>query len=119
MFYKLNKLTNWQVAIIMLVIGFAVYSTGLNSPFQGDDILQIVNSVPVHSISNIKLFFEGGTFYNGGGLAPLSGIYFRPLMTTIFSLLYTLFGPHQFYFHLLQLLLFIGGSFLIYLFFSR
>jgi hypothetical protein len=113
---KLNKLTNWQTALVITIIGFIVYQTGLTSPFQGDDLLQIVNNVPVHSVANIKLFFEGGTFYNGQGLSPLSGDYFRPLMTTAFSLIYTVFGPRPIYFHMFQLLLCIGSSILFYLF---
>jgi tetratricopeptide (TPR) repeat protein len=116
MLAKINKLKNWQVAVVILVLGFAVFSTGLTNPFQGDDISQIVTNVPVHSISNIKLFFEGSTFYNGQGLVPLTGSYYRPIMTTVFSLIYTIFGAHSFYFHLFQLLLCIGSTFILYLF---
>ncbi len=111
---KLNKLTARQAAYCIAVLGLAVYSLGLNNPFEGDDLRQIVNNIPVHSITNIKLFFEGGTFNNGVGVQPLIGAYYRPLMTTVFSLLYTLFGPHPFYFHLLQLLLCIGSAILLY-----
>ncbi len=114
---KLNKIKNWQASVIIAVVGLAVYCSGLTNPFQGDDSMQIVNNVPVHSIAHIRLFFEGSTFYTGNGLAPLSGTYFRPLMTTVFSLLYTLFGPHPFYFHFLQLLLCIGSAIILYLFF--
>jgi hypothetical protein len=38
-------------------------------------------------------------------------------MTTVFSLLYTLFGAHPFYFHLCQLMLCIGSAIILYLFF--
>lgn len=114
---KINKLTAWQAALIIVVVGFAVHFTGLTSPFKDDDQTQIVNNTPVHSITNIRYFFEGGTFDFGQGLSShLSGVYYRPLMTTIFSLLYTLFGPHTFPFHLLQLFLCIGSACLIYLF---
>ena len=112
---KINRLSNWQIALVIAVVGLAVFSSGLTNTFQGDDQSQIVENVPVHSISHIKLFFEGGTFYNGQGTTPLSGIYYRPLMTTVFSLLYTLFGPHPFYFHLLQTLLFIASAYIFYL----
>src|SRR6266550_635536 len=107
---KINKLTAWQAAIIIAVIGFAVFFTGLKNPFIGDDIDQIVDSIPVHSIANLPLFFEGSTFYMGQGLAPLGGVYYRPLMITVFSLIYTLFGPHPVFFHLFQLTLIIASS---------
>ena len=82
-----------------------------------DDNGQIVNNTLVHSISHIHLFFESGTFYGGVG-NPLTGIYYRPLMTTVFSLLYTVFGPHSFYFHLLQLLLYILSAIILFLLFK-
>ena len=117
MLAKINKLKNWQVALIFLVLGFAVFFSGLMNSFQGDDLPQIVDNPVVHSISHIEIFFEGSTFYNGGGIAPLSGVYYRPLMTTAFSVIYTIFGAHPFYFHLFQLFLGIGSVFLLYLVF--
>lgn len=111
---KLNNLTDWQAAVIFAVVGFAVFSMGLNTPFQGDDIPQIVNNPVVHSVSHIKLLFEGGTFYNGRGIMPLDGVYYRPLMMTAFAILYTLFGPHALAFHVLQLLLCIGSAVILY-----
>ncbi len=112
----LNKLRNWQAGLVIVVIGFATYMSGLHNPFQGDDNGQIVNNIPVHSLANFNQFFEGGTFYYGPSL-PLSGDYYRPLMTTTFSLLYTFFGPKTLPFHLLQLVLFISSAFLLYLVF--
>lgn len=111
MLAKINKLTNWQAALIIAVIGFAVFFIGLKGPFMGDDQYQIVNNVPVHSITNIRSFFEGGTFYTNNKLV---GVYFRPIMTTTFSLLYTIFGSHPLYFHLFQLLLCIASAIILF-----
>ncbi len=111
---RLNRLKNWQAASIILVLGFVVYAGSLFNPFIGDDSNQIVDNVLVHSISNIRLFFVGGTFYDG---THLTGVYYRPLMTSTFSVIYSLFGAHPFYFHLVQLLLVIGSTTLVYLFF--
>jgi hypothetical protein len=119
MLEKINRLTTSQVASILTLTGLASYFDGLKNAFEGDDISQIVSNLPVHSISHIVLLFEGGTFYNGKGLVPLSGAYYRPLMMTIFSLLYTLFGAHSFYFHLLQLLLCVASSLLLFLLFKH
>jgi hypothetical protein len=116
MLAKINKLLSWQAALIIIIVGFIVYSDGLKNQFLGDDSLQIVYNVPVHSISNIKLLFEGGTFYNGQGLSPLTGTYYRPLMSIVFSLIYTIFGPHPFYFHLVQLVIYLGSSVILFLF---
>lgn len=114
MLARLNKIKNWQAVTIILLVGFITFFRGLKNQFIGDDFPQIVNNLPVHSISNLRQFFEGGTFYAAG--VGLNGMYYRPLMTTTFSVLYTLFGPHPFYFHLTQLLLDIGSSVILYLF---
>jgi hypothetical protein len=116
---KINSLRDWQTAIVITVMGFITYFSGLNNPFEGDDFGQIVNNPVVHSISHVKLLFEGGTFYNGGGIAPLTGLYFRPLGPTVYALLYTLFGPNTLPYHLLQLLLCIGSTVLLYLVFKH
>jgi len=118
MLAKINKIKTWQVAIIIAVLGIVVFSSGLKSPFMGDDMQQIVNSVPVHSLTNIREFFDGGTFYNNYGTNQLSGIYYRPLMTTAYSLLYALFGLHSFYYHFALLLILTGSAVLLYLFFK-
>jgi hypothetical protein len=117
MLAKINKITSWQASLVIVVMGFAAYFDSLKNQFLGDDVGQIINNPPIHSIAHIKLFFEGGTFYIGKGFVPLYGFYFRPLMTTVFSLIYTLFGSHPFYFHVVQLLICIGSAILLYLFF--
>ena len=112
---KINKITNWQASLVLALAGYCVYFDGLKNQFIGDDNGQIVNNPVVHSITNIHLFFVGGTFYIGKGIAPLYGNSFRPLMTTVFSFIYTLFGSHPIYYHLFQLALWIGASIILYL----
>ena len=115
---RVKKSSNLLNICLIILVGFGAYFRGLRNQFLGDDSYQIVVNPVVHSISNIRLFFEGGTFYNVNqipGKGPLVGTYYRPLMTTVFSTLYTVFGAHPFYFHLLQLLLFIGSSLLLFL----
>ncbi len=108
-----SKRDTIKAALLIAAIGVAVYFSGLSGQFLGDDTTQIINNVPVHSIANIATFFSGGTSYNGQ--IKLSGVYYRPLMTTTFSLLYTLFGPNPVWFHLLQLLLHILCAFVLFL----
>lgn len=113
----LRKLKTWQAILIIVVVGAAVFSSGLGGQFQGDDNSQIVNNVPVQSLSNAKLLFEGGTFYNGQGLNPLTGSYYRPLMMLTFSFLHELFGLNALYFHIFQYMLCIGSAILLFLLF--
>ena len=107
------------VAAALLIAGLAVYFPGLGTPFQGDDLTQIVNNPTVHSIGNFPLFFTGGTFYTGQGVAGLGGVYYRPLVSTNFSLIYSLFGANPAAFHVIQLLLCIANAFILYLVLRR
>lgn len=114
---KINRITNWQAAVIIAVIGFAVFSIGLSNQFIGDDLPQIRDNPVVHSMGHIGTLFQGSTFYNGNGFAPLAGSYYRPLMSTVFAIIYSLFGAHTLPFHLIQLIICIGSSILLFLVF--
>jgi Dolichyl-phosphate-mannose-protein mannosyltransferase len=103
--------------VALAIIGTCVYFSGLFNPFLGDDSSQIVDNPVVHSLSHTVLLFEGGTFYSNGGIAPLAGPFYRPLMSVTFAIIWAVVGANPFYFHLLQLLLAVGGSFLLFLIF--
>jgi tetratricopeptide (TPR) repeat protein len=113
---KINNLKTWHVAWVIALVGLVVYCSGLNGGFQGDDTFQIVTNTPVHSIANIAQFFRSSTFYNG---SQLTGVYYRPLMTTVFSAIYTLFGPTPMVYHLVQLIFYLSGGFILYLLFRH
>jgi protein O-mannosyl-transferase len=114
---KLRNLKNWQAAVVLALLGIAVFSASLGNPFEGDDNYQVINNPVVHSLANLNLLFDGGTFYSGGGIAPLTGTYYRPLMSFVFSLIYSLFQLHAIYYHIFQLLVYIGSAVLLFLFF--
>ena len=111
--------TSWAIPALFLAVGFLVFSSGLNNPFMGDDSIQIVNNPTVHSIKNIGSFFVGGSGYSGNPNKPLTGVFYRPIMTTTFSVIYSVFGPNPLPFHLLQLLLHIAAAYLCYLILKR
>ncbi len=113
---KINALKPKHVAYIFAVVSLVVFFTGLKGGFQGDDRYQIVNNTPVHSISHIAQLFGSGTFYNG---QHLTGIYYRPMMSSTFSLIYAIFGAHPIAYHLVQLVLFTASAFLLYLVFRK
>src|SRR3989344_9474682 len=99
----------YRFILLITLIGFILYANSLLNCFVWDDEEQILNNSLVHSVSNIPSFFKGGTF-NVSGSPKLIGIYYRPLMTSFFSLLYTLFGPNPFFFHLFQVFIHTANS---------
>lgn len=107
-----------QAAILLIIIGLLVYFNSLFNGFVWDDEEQVLNNIPVHSIGNIFQFFRESTF-NGGGTGTLGGLYYKPLMTTFFSLIYTIFGPNPFFFHLFQVSVHTTSSVLVFLIFKH
>jgi hypothetical protein len=114
---QLSRLTARIAAAIIVALGILAFFTGLSGPFMDNDGAQITNNPVVQSVTHIRFLFEGGTFYTGAGIAPLTGSYFRPLTTTAYSLIYTLFGPSALAFHIFQLILCLATAFLAFLLF--
>lgn len=103
-----------KAVLFLIIIGLAVYFNSLFNGFVWDDEEQILNNTLVHSITNFPSFFSGSTF-NTGGSGGLGGLYYKPLMTASFALIYTIFGPNPFFFHFFQVLFHIGNSILLFL----
>lgn len=100
--------------VVVALITFLVFSVGLFNSFVWDDEEQILANTPAHSIGNVAQFFTGSTF-NPAGATSFGGNYYKPIMTSTFALLYTLFGPTAFFFHLLQLLLHMVNGIMVFL----
>jgi tetratricopeptide (TPR) repeat protein len=113
---KLNGLQSWQVAVVIGIAGLVFFFSGLGGGFQGDDDGQIVDNTAVHSLSNIGLFFKSSTFWNGQSLV---GDFYRPIMTTTFAFIYSLFGANPVAYHVVQLLVYMTCSFVLYLFLKK
>jgi dolichyl-phosphate-mannose-protein mannosyltransferase len=107
-------LTPFKIICWIIIIGLCVYFNSLFNGFVGDDNSQIITNPLVHSLSNIVDFFKGSTLYlsQAGGSV---GLYYRPLLSTTVSIIYSLFGANPFFFHFIQLLLHIGNVVLIFL----
>ncbi|MFH0936766.1 MAG: tetratricopeptide repeat protein [Candidatus Daviesbacteria bacterium] len=111
-------MTKGKLIIILIVIGGLIYFNSFFNGFVWDDEEQILTNTLVHSISNLPKFFASSTF-NSGGAATMGGLYYKPLMTTFFSLIYSIFGPNPFFFHFLQVILHIANSILVFLLFKH
>lgn len=109
-------LTTIEVIHYIVIVGLIVFFNSLFNPFIADDTAQIIQNHFVHSITNFPIFFTGGTFLAGDSL---TGIYYKPLLTTVFSGIYSVFGPTPFFFHLTQLLFHMLNSILVYVLFSK
>src|SRR5262245_10868673 len=110
--------TTGKAIHFIIIIGLVVYFNALFNGFVGDDNAQIVENRLIQSITNLPLFFQGSTFYLQQ-IGESVGVYYRPLLSTTFSLMYTVFGLNPFFFHLIQLSLHITNCILILLIFKK
>lgn len=106
-------MTKSYYPLILIVLAIAVYFNVLFNGFVWDDEEQVVNNSLIHSITNLPNFFSGSTF-NTGGSGSLGGLYYKPMMSTFFSLIYTIFGNNPFFFHLFQVIIHLINSTLVF-----
>ncbi len=112
--------TNIKAITFIILVGLLVYINILFNGFALDDTSQILSNTPAHSIQNISSFFQGSTFGpDVTGSGKIQGVYYKPLLTTFYALLYTMFGANPFSFHLFQLILHMANSIMIFYLFMR
>lgn len=112
----LDRQKLWVVGLVFAVLATVVYFPGLSGGFQGDDNLQIVDNPYVHSLSSVPDFFTSSTFFNGDQLV---GSFYRPLMSTVYAGIYSMFGANPVPFHIVQLLLHVLVALVLYLVLKR
>jgi hypothetical protein len=94
----------------IIVIGCSVFFTMLFNGFVWDDLVFILNNPELHTVSLLTAF--GQNYFNNSG-------YYRPLPELYFSILYTLFGQHAFFYHLTQLFLHIICTILLFFLYRK
>lgn len=109
---KLRKRTK---ILLLIAVGILLYLNVIHNDFiLGDDEDQILNNIQVHSVSNMPQFFFESTYYNAQANHSY-GLFYRPLMLTTYSLLYTIDGPNPTIFHFSQLILHIANTIIVFL----
>lgn len=107
-------LTTPKAIFWIIVLGILIYANMLFNSFIGDDFVQISNNILIHSITNIPYIFTQGPTYDTSGQI---NNYYKPILTTSFTILYAIFGENTFGYHFFQLILHIGNAILVYFLF--
>ena len=101
-------------ALAYLFICFGIYGWFLGNPFILDDEIQILENTHIQSLSNLPSFFTSSTMGSGGG-QHMSGIYYKPLMSSFFAVMWNFFGAEPAGFRWPLLLLHSLSAFFIFL----
>lgn len=102
--------TNAKAITWIVIIGLVVFANMLFNGFVWDDLGYIINYSPIHSI-NILFAFTKNMFNTGSQ--------FRPVPIIYFSVLYSLLGQTPFIYHLLQLIVHITNTILLFFLFKH
>lgn len=105
--------------LIILSLGFLVFSNILLNGFVGDDIVQVSNNTQVQSLHNIPNFFLKKVVYTSTTKSTLAQTYYKPILTTTYTVINTIFLGFPLVFHFLQLLLHPCNVVLLFLLFKR
>lgn len=103
-------LTARKSIVYIVIIGFATFFNMLFNNFVWDDISYIVKNPEIYTI-NLPLYFRPNIFNNNGQ--------YRALIELYFAVLYNLFHLNPFYYHLIQLIIHIAASILVFLFLKK
>jgi len=107
---------NKKVTLVLFCVGLIIYANSIFNGFIADDFAQVRDNNLVHSLLNIPNLFSRGTVYDEN---VLRSNYYRPLLSSVFSLIYFFSAGNPFGFHLVQILVHITNSFLIYIIFKH
>jgi tetratricopeptide (TPR) repeat protein len=111
-----TTLSTKKAILIIVAVGIIVFFNGIFNGFIGDDTVLVIGNPAMQSIGNIRAFFKGLTYYNGGAYV---GFNYRPLLITFFSFVYTFFGQSQIAFHFFQIALHIINTCILFIFFKH
>lgn len=114
----MKKLLHSKTLVIISIslVALLVYYPSLYGKFMWDDEQQIVNHIYIRSFSNIPLFFKGSTFYLKQ--EHLIGVFYRPLMTAVYTLIYPFSSGKPFLYHAVQLAFHILNTIVIFYVFT-
>lgn len=85
--------------IAFFFLGFLIYAQALQNPFVMDDEIQILGNTHIQTLHEWPSFFTSSSMGSGGG-EKMGGVYYKPLMTTYYAVVWHFFGPDPMAFRL-------------------
>lgn len=118
----LQKTSNWQVALLFLLLGFSLYANTLSHDYALDDAIVITeNEFTNKGYEGVWDHLTNDVFTGFYGVKKelVSGGRYRPLSPVIFSIQHEWFGNQAWIGHLTNVLFYILNGFLLYLLLKR
>lgn len=116
----MSSLNRLKTSVLLLVlVGLTVYFNSLLNGFiLGDDTDQVVENVQIRTLTNIPSFFTGSTYFRQESNQAF-GLYYKPIMMIVYTIVYSLAAADPLLFHLVQVVLFLATGVLLLVIFRR
>ncbi|HCM45515.1 MAG: hypothetical protein UV92_C0015G0009 [Parcubacteria group bacterium GW2011_GWA1_43_27] len=102
-----SDITTKKAILIISILGIIVFGNSLGNGFVIDDIPQLIEYPAMQQLSNTGDFFRNAIFVNY--------TYYKPIFSTLNSLIFTLFGPNPVAFHSFSIFLHLAVTSLLFL----
>ncbi len=107
----------WAAPLFIGIVVFFTFFASLPNAFVLDDPSQVIKN-PLVVSGNIPQIFLGSSF-GVTGSSKGEGVYYKPLMTSSFAILYKISRENPYSYHLYQILLHAINSILVFLLFRK
>ncbi|MEO8210933.1 MAG: tetratricopeptide repeat protein [bacterium] len=95
--------------IIIIIVTYSVFYNSLSNEFVFDDESVIVNNASIRDLSNIPKFFTADE-----GFHKVIGRYYRPIVSTTYTIDYALYGLNPYGYHLTNVIIHIIACLLLF-----
>jgi tetratricopeptide (TPR) repeat protein len=99
--------------LILCVLCLVVHANTLTNGFVWDDDILIVRNESIRSLDNIPKMFSS-SLWSFAGASMANNRYYRPLLSTVFAVVYKIAGLKPFAYHLTNLLLHLLVTLMVY-----
>jgi protein O-mannosyl-transferase len=103
----------YGLPFVYLVVAAALFGPFLGNTFIMDDEIQVTGNSHIQNLQEWPTYFTSSTM-DAGGSEKMGGIYYKPVMTTYYAVVWNLFGSNPIAFRCPLLLLHWGSSVLLF-----
>ena len=105
----MKKLKKNHCYIIIAVFAILIFYNSLDNDFVFDDESVVVNNIALQEFSNIPKYFAGGE-----GFHKVIGRYYRPIVSTLYTVDYAIWGLNPMGFHITNIIIHVISCLLLF-----
>ncbi len=114
-FFQNRKNQTILLSLVIVISVILLYLSVFNNPFVWDDMYGVAKNKYVHDIRSFLYFFSDNTYSGSGSI----GANWRPLMLTVFSIIWKFWGGWVIPYHVVSIFLHATNAVLVFILLNR